>query len=433
MDGLRKHDAQKWYLLIFFIAPILIGGLFQIGLSFLWSNNSLLGLLRNRDWIEFHEKAVLLNQKSYLQILATMSDLGTGVLVGLLATLYKFFHASVPAVFLLMNGICLGCFSILIYKMMNLLVKNDQKNGRYILPLSYLLFPSSLLLYAQIHKDTFVLLGITLILYSVICIYAESDDGISLRWSFQVWGATFLGACLLYLFRPYLVSVLALTCCLALLCVLWMKGLRWRSTLLSVLLIFSFVLPKSVIGVWIHPVDLNDAGLNRMVEWREIPGVPTFIDRTGRKLAQNRQDFIHCCVTAQSNIDEHITFGSLEDIILYVPRALQISLLGPLMLPWSKSDSFLKNAERFVGKIEALFFLVSVVVAFALLIWAGDRRSLAVLMLCSLFYLVPTVVQALAIVNMGTLYRMRLCSSLPLSILSLYFCQRSLFERYKRQ
>jgi len=106
---------------------------------------------------------------------------------------------------------------------------------------------------------------------------------------------------------------------------------------------------------------------------------------------------------AGSFVDQEMRFHNLADVLLYLPRALQIGLLAP----WP--DMWFAHAKLSGGEWMRRVAAVEMSVAYLLLpglifvIWRGGpaMRTLG------LFCIVIVIIQALAIPNVGTLYRMR--------------------------
>jgi hypothetical protein len=108
---------------------------------------------------------------------------------------------------------------------------------------------------------------------------------------------------------------------------------------------------------------------------------------------------------AKSNIDHDIGFGSIRDILTYIPRALQIVLLTPFPDQWFSEGS--APANSLMHRVSAFEMTV---VYFALIflpfaIWHWRRRI--EIWITSIFSFSMMLIYGLVICNIGTLYRMR--------------------------
>jgi len=110
-------------------------------------------------------------------------------------------------------------------------------------------------------------------------------------------------------------------------------------------------------------------------------------------------------VKANSSIDSDVRFSSIADIILYVPRAMQIGLFSPFPNQWLKSGSsepntMMKRVAMFEMGLFYLFFLFLLLN----LKWVLRRPDVFYVLLVSVFIIVA---YSFFVTNVGNLYRMR--------------------------
>ena len=139
--------------------------------------------------------------------------------------------------------------------------------------------------------------------------------------------------------------------------------------------------------------------------WKRSFWLPLFIENKACFLAQVRRGFRSSSPEAKSNIDHDVGFGSVKDILIYLPRAAQIVLLAPFPNQWLSEGS--SPGSSFMRKISAFEMAV---VYFALIflpyaIWYWRKRI--EIWIIFIFCIYMMLVYGLVVCNIGTLYRMR--------------------------
>jgi hypothetical protein len=131
------------------------------------------------------------------------------------------------------------------------------------------------------------------------------------------------------------------------------------------------------------------------------------INRVFLKIAMARAGFTSSGgTTAASNIDKGINFCKNEDLIRYIPRAMQIALFAPFPSKWFSTEK--RNSSAVEIYISALETFYSYVAYIGLVYWLVSYRSWSVGLLVPLaFALGITLLLGLTVANVGTLYRMR--------------------------
>ena len=104
-----------------------------------------------------------------------------------------------------------------------------------------------------------------------------------------------------------------------------------------------------------------------------------------------------------SNIDPHVRFNSLRDIVRFLPRAAVIGFFAPFPKMWIETGNFGRTGRLLTGFETLVMYLLYVAAAFCL--WR-ERRNLRMWFL----FLVATigiVGLGVVVVNAGALYRIR--------------------------
>ena len=139
--------------------------------------------------------------------------------------------------------------------------------------------------------------------------------------------------------------------------------------------------------------------------WKRSFWLPLFIENKAYSLAQIRRGFRSFAPEAKSNIDRNVGFGSVKDILIYLPRSAQIAFLSPFPNQWLREGS--TPANSLMRRISAYEMIV---IYFALIflpyaIWHWRRRI--EIWVISAFCVYMMLIYGLAVCNIGTLYRMK--------------------------
>jgi len=131
-----------------------------------------------------------------------------------------------------------------------------------------------------------------------------------------------------------------------------------------------------------------------VVRWWQVPA----------KIGIVRQAFAVKYPDAKSNIDTDVKLGTNADLVRYLPRAMEIGLFAPFPDMWLERGGNVGQSGRMLGGLETLFMYAVECLAVVGL-WKG-RRQLSVWLLASIAAM-GTIALGLAVVNVGTLYRLR--------------------------
>ena len=131
------------------------------------------------------------------------------------------------------------------------------------------------------------------------------------------------------------------------------------------------------------------------------------INRIFLKIAVARAGFTSSGgTTAASNIDKNIDFCKNEDLIRYIPRAMQIALFAPFPSKWFSTEK--RNSSSVEIYISAVEMFYTYIAYIGLLYWLVSYRRWNIELLVPVaFALGLTLLLGLTVANVGTLYRMR--------------------------
>jgi len=149
--------------------------------------------------------------------------------------------------------------------------------------------------------------------------------------------------------------------------------------------------------------------------WEYSSWIPDFIERRIFEANKYRDSFLTYYISPRSNtMDKDILFRNGADIILYLPRALQIVFFAPFPNQWFGEGAQGGGAIRKIAGME-MAVLYSLWVGFAFFILRSTVTcNVKIWMIAFLFILSAPI--GLFVPNLGTLYRMRLVYMLPVMI-----------------
>lgn len=354
------------------------------------------GLMAGGDSVWFHREAVELAALMWHQGWQVWELRPQGnAPIGIAAAVYFLAGVSEPWVLLPVNATMFAFAAVSLFGIFNSLI---SERLAFMATLPFVLFPSAALIYSQIHKDVFSVAGILIIVLAWVRFARwEISDGRSFLSQIVF---TALGGALVWMVRPYLLQPLVLASVLTMLLLVIRfgrgRGVTWWSGMLLCLLVqvgysnISSVLSESSVPIASSAVD-HEA---------------SFIEINIAKLNAMRVGFATGAPNAGSNIDVDVYFHSLIDLVLYVPRALQVGVLAPFPPMWL-SDGVSPGAGlmRFIAGVEmGVSYVLMVGVG---LLWFGLKSNRPALMVSILMATVLILVMALVVCNVGTLYRMR--------------------------
>jgi len=329
--------------------------------------------------------------------------------VSILAALYAIFGND-PSLIIPLNAAVHASSGLLVFLIARLLWPG--RVGVYsglITATLFIMFPSALNWYAQVHKDGFAILGMLIIFYSWL--KGAQHSALSRRLLWIVLG-TFAGVVLVAFVRPYNIKLLMMSggvLCL----VVWVHlvlGKRIIKALSLTGLFCIFIVVFLIINSYmpkIDPIEKKDEliglfkGQGIEWNWKRSKAIPLTVDQLFENTTLIRVTNIYHVrlVKAQSAIDEDARPDNIWSAIAYLPRAALIALFAPFPDKWFESISVI----RLVSVAETAIWYLLVPGVF-LAFWY--RRSLQ-LFLMALNALVFLTILGFANPIVGTLYRFR--------------------------
>ena len=416
----KRQVIQLRHVWLFaFLYTAALSLLFQkVVLPLLPSMHAGLGLLKN-DAYFFHQSALFLADNIRLHGWSEWSlwsaQTNTSGNVGILSALYAFFSPS-PALIIPINSFLHATSAATL-----MLIGRELWPGRagYLAGLVtaalFIVFPSALSWYSQPMKDSYVIAGILLILFSMIAVLKPGQSINGLLTSFVSFAA---GVLLLVLVKPYLLKllliVILLTAGLAAIHLYRTKHPHRTRILFFYAVASMFIFATNVVSkpyqfastagesyVETGGAVIKSESVAIKWEWVSSEWLPQSLEKNVELAARTRIGMIDYNreVGAGSLIDADAAPQSVGEVVQYLPRALQIGLFAPFPNTWLHKPS----AIRLLAAAEtACWYLIAPGLLLAFLF----RRSfpLLVTLVFACFFL---TILSFVTPNVGSLYRYR--------------------------
>lgn len=377
------------------------------------------GLLAGGDWVWFHaaadQLATLIEESGWVHWELRPEGNAT---IGIPAALYALSGIHELWIVLPVNAAFYAMTAVLLWHGMRMLTRKPAIAFAALLPM--FLFPSTAMIWGQIHKDVWVLAGALGLCVGLVRLGME---GVSLKTCVALIGLAGVCTLLIWVMRPYANAIFfaASVIGVVVLAILMKpRGIMWW------LAAGSFLFAQATVIILIAQAQAQaQARLPEQAPeapcdiWQQQPPVP-LLDSQLAGLACAREAFRHGYPNAGSNIDTEVGFRNVRDIAAYVPRALQIALFAPFPAMWGE------NAKQTGGTAQRLLAVPEMILYYLALVGCvlaaakSHARERAIVAALVSFCLVFVLAYVLVMTNIGTLYRMRYPAMLLLCALGIW-------------
>ena len=399
-----KYSTELTLWILFFCYATSAALLFQkLLLPLIPSLHAGQGLL-DGDSVYFHSVAVQLAEKIRLHGWSAWSLYpapGATGNVAILGALYAVVGDE-PSLIIPINAAIHALCGVLVYQIARQLASG--KTGRIagtIAAVLFVMFPSALNWYAQIHKDGFAIAGVLCVIWAWVWVRERRVNGKAFG---ILIGGTLAGVLLVIFVRPYnllpLTAVIAAVFCAIIAIDIRQLRLRWKKLTL-------YALSVAVItagAAWSRTLGTEE-------QFNAPPDIHWHWERTGW-LPQIPEDYLETVarlrvrliasgieVNAGSLIDRDVVPNNISSVIAYAPRAVQIALFAPFPTTWMEKISL----TRLVSVFEMLIWYLIAPGVLLAIIYRRSSRLMMVLIFSALFL----YIYGFTIANVGTLYRVR--------------------------
>jgi putative peptidoglycan lipid II flippase len=295
----------------------------------------------------------------------------------------------------------------------------------------FILFPSALNWYGQLHKDGYAIVGTLLILLTLLKAVRRPTAVSS--WIALV-TCYVAGVMIVASVRPYNLKILLFILSGAWLAILVAAALR-RQLRRSVALLLFFLMGMAVLGgaetlIQTEKAKQVELGIQNAVrgiqdspfihtafrftaeesyvnlpidnwQWQKASWLPDRIENIIELAARMRAGLIDygLRVKAKSLIDPDIAPRNITKVVCYLPRGLQVGMFAPFPSSWLANISI----SRMVAAGE-MFIYYLCIPGILFLLWYNRSPAVLLSLYFSSFFL---LVQGFTIANLGTLYRLR--------------------------
>lgn len=410
-NSIKKRPVGFTLWVVFFCYAICAALIFQkLLLPLVPSMHAGGGLLSN-DSVYFDSVATKLAESIYLhgwsswQLFPANGAPGN---VAILGALYSIFGHD-PALIIPINAAIHALGGVLIFLLTREL-SNKTPIGNYagvIAATLFVIFPSALNWYGQIHKDGYAIAGTLLILLT----WVKAVQGqCNTRYWIVLTLQHVFGLALIASVRPYSLKLLLVATLVPLLITAIAALMRHQlkhKIKLCVFFALSVLILISLIKIIPDSAQAGDSYQNWQGkpgdtwEWQNAFWLPDNIEKYIELVSRTRAGMITYGLheKAKSMIDENVTPHNISEVTLYLPRALQIGVLAPFPISWFTNISM----TRLVAAGEMFIYYLCFPGIFLLLLYNRKPAVLVAIYFACFFLLVYGFTTA----NLGTLYRVR--------------------------
>lgn len=278
-----------------------------------------------------------------------------------------------------------------------------------VLPIIF--FPSSFMIYGQLHKDVYSVAGTLLLICSLV---DALTSGRNFRDQLYSIIQLSVGILLIWAVRPYLIDIALGAWWIGAFLILSGRFLKRDFPNRSGLACFGLILFIQVSTLSV----LHSGAKSVPIDIPQVAAVPapvvknknSYLDKLTRRIDNFRQVYIKSYPGAGSMIDEDVRFNSFLDLVAYSLRAVQIGLLAPFPDRWVASGGGwkgLKGAMHIATALEMLIAYLGMIgiIVYVLMKPAETSFPLWGVLLAALAIITIHVV---VVPNLGSLYRIRL-------------------------
>lgn len=377
------------------------------------------GLLKN-DPVYFQQAAILVANNIHEHGWSSWSlwdaQTRTAGNVGILSALYALFNSTDPSFIIPINALFHATSAYLLLRIGREIWPGRTGNLAGLIAASlFIIFPSALSWYSQPLKDSFVIAGALLILFSLLKLYHPRNNrhGVTYLLLFAI------GIFLTIFVKPYYIKlILVITALIALIVIPWVLWTRKQGRYQTALLYIAAI--ALTLGAYKSmPQTANDGMLYEnfsaqlssasqpasqpaiVWSWQNTPYIPDFIEKYLGTTAKTRVGMIlyNQSVHATTLVDAEYKPNSIGTTLAYLPRALLVGAFAPFPNTWLQKLSLPKLSV--IGET-LIWYIIAPGILLALLY----RRSiqLTITLLFALFFI---TVFSFVGPNVGTLYRAR--------------------------
>ena len=388
--------------------------------------------------------------------------------VSIISLLYWITDYQDPITFEILNSIMWATSVMLVYKTSLLLFINNNKVA--LITTLFFFQPSVLISSTQLLRDPILILGFCLVIHYSVRILKQNSSKVSMIFIIQI------GLLLMLSIRDYLTIILLVGIIFFGLIALFHRKISivHLLILLTPMIIFQsisinsylnlpsleqvqtekeknkakikaryeiFLLKGGDIDPPIYNYDilkheaaitlrnnertrLSDEYFKKLIasEPKNQSKIEFFLNDAARKLSLLRFNFELINSTSQyqsgSNIDNNMHFRNLNDLLSYLPRAIQVGFFSPFPSSWTQKSSVTGKVGKVLSSLETAFWYL-VLVGFTYFMIKAPYQ-LVPLLPFFIVSIITIILLSYVIPNVGTIYRLRQPFFIPFYIFGVY-------------
>ena len=333
--------------------------------------------------------------------------------VKFIALIYWVFGETFPLLFEVVNAFVWVISVVLIYRAAYYLFDKNIKIATTVS--MFMFFPSILVSSAQLLREPFYILGFCFIIYALVIIFTcnKSWQGVlymTVGYFLVLSMRDYIAPLIIYIFLPWLLISI---------------GARKIDVFPSLLMLFivafmSFINDFSDSGYnnELPPASAPASAPDSLVLF-ERPALIRMLDlKIANRLSSMRFGFIQVNKSSGSSIDSDVRYHKIEDLILYLPRAMQISFLSPFPSQWLLTGKETGRIGMIIAGVETII-LYAVLIGFIWVLFTEFHLTYAIMPILLLSGII-IILLGYAVPNVGAIYRMRQGLLIPFYMLGVY-------------
>jgi hypothetical protein len=268
--------------------------------------------------------------------------------------------------------------------------------------LPFVLAPSSLLFLTQIHKDPFVIAGILILWMALSRLSHIIHSADQQRQVPRILAWISLGLILAWIGRPYTMYLSLLGFAIVVLVILVTDIVKQRINWSGWAIVSFSIFLCLEMGNTNDSTAYSTVGLNSPTGFVFHSSNFPVLDKPFQRMASARSTFLTGYPEARSKLDKEIKLDSVFNVILYIPRSLQILMFSPFPSHWIG----LKNSNVLFA---ALYFETAArYILFPGFFWLCWQKRKTLSFWVPWFYFLPWgIIYTIMTPNLGTLARVR--------------------------
>ncbi len=401
-------------LILFFLLGAIVLGLFLIVALLLFPTgfDDQLFFAGTNDSRKFYDMALLEIEKLNQYGFGKYTAWPDGQFPAGFSTFLFYLFNSTNNLIVITASVVLHCLTIfLYYRLLKLFF-----DAKYALLASLFLFliPGSSSWYLQNHKEVFTCLGYSLILFGFFRNFKLISSMTLIL----------MGLAIVHVAKPYLTSVIIVLLCIVVILESIFDKVCFKRMFPIFLLLCFFITPREKTFHFLDKREIPPMGPEKTQEIKKVLEIEppvvcgfnnsNYLNRQITQRIYHARDYFLNSHIGTSDIDRTVNFCTLRELFYYLPRSIYIGFFSPnfFNLKINTSHNYFSKIKTIFPSIENIFYTISLIFFFIYSFRAiiFDRKPIYFLIITA----PPIIVATYIIPNMGTLYRYRAPTFIPL-------------------